>query len=151
MFFGLGIIGALLPIIPTAPFMLLALWAFSHSSERLESWLLHHRHFGPPLQRWRAYRVIPLPAKLFAWGSMAASLTGMIVTRRVPWPGVAVTAALMAYAVWFVARCPSRPPGEPTSSRPSTPPGSAPRPPDAEATPSAPESDGSSPPPPSPG
>jgi uncharacterized membrane protein YbaN (DUF454 family) len=99
LFFGLGVIGVLLPLVPTTPFMLLALWAFTRSSRRLESWLLAHRRFGPPLRRWREHRVVPLRAKLVAWGSMALSLTWMAV--------------LMAYAVWFVARLPSKPPPGP--------------------------------------
>lgn len=109
-FVGLGVVGLVLPVVPTTPFMLLALWAFSRSSPRLEAWLLAHRRFGPPLQRWRAHRVVPLRAKLVAWGSMAASLIWMIGWSTAPRWAVALTVALMAYAVWFVARLPSRPP-----------------------------------------
>ncbi len=35
----------------------------------------------------------------------------MIVLRRVPWWVIVPTALLMAYGAYFVARCPSRPPG----------------------------------------
>ena len=117
-FVGLGAIGAVLPIVPTTPFMLLALWAFSRSSARLEHWLLHHRRFGPSVRRWREHRVVPLKVKLVAWTSMAVSLFAMAALSPAPWWTVALTAALMAYAVWFVARCPSRPP----PSAPSAPP-----------------------------
>ncbi len=113
VFFALGVAGIVLPIVPATPFMLLALWAFSQSSARLEAWLLGHPRFGAPLRRWRAHRVVPWSAKLIAWTSMAASLTWMIVSGRVPWPGIAVTAAIMAYGVWFLARCPSYPPPPP--------------------------------------
>jgi hypothetical protein len=109
-FFGLGVAGALLPVIPATPFMLLALWAFSRSSPRLEAWLLAHRVFGPPLRRWREHRVIPLSAKLVAWTSMAVSLGGMIFGARAPWWTVVIAASVMAYGAWFIARCPSRPP-----------------------------------------
>ena len=73
-FFGLGALGALLPVLPTTPLMILALWAFSKSSARFQHWLYRHRVFGPPLQRWHEYRVIPTSAKLAAVGAMAASL-----------------------------------------------------------------------------
>jgi uncharacterized membrane protein YbaN (DUF454 family) len=62
-FFGIGLVGTLLPLVPTTPFMLLALWAFSIGSERFHRWLYHHPVFGPPLQRWQRDRVIPLWAK----------------------------------------------------------------------------------------
>ena len=58
-FVGLGVIGAFLPVMPTTVFMIGALWAFSMSSKRLETWLLEHPRFGPRLVEWRAHRAIP--------------------------------------------------------------------------------------------
>jgi hypothetical protein len=119
-FVGLGVAGALLPLLPTTPFMLLALWAFARSSPRLERWLLEHRRWGPPLSRWRAHRVIPRSAKLVSWSSMAVSLTWMIVWSPAPPWSIAAAAAVMAYGAWFIARCPSRPPA-PSDEAPLTP------------------------------
>jgi uncharacterized protein len=48
-----GIVGAFLPVLPTTPFLLVALWCFSKSSPKLESWLLSHPKFGPSLRNWR--------------------------------------------------------------------------------------------------
>ena len=55
-FFALGLLGTVLPLVPTTPFMLLALWAFSVGSERFHRWLYHHPVFGPPLRRWSEER-----------------------------------------------------------------------------------------------
>ncbi|HKE17573.1 MAG TPA: YbaN family protein [Kofleriaceae bacterium] len=112
LFTAVGIVGAFLPLIPTTPFLILALWAFSGSSERLHGWLLRHRRFGPPLQRWRTHRVVSWRAKITAWSMMAASLAYTIFVRRAPWPLVAAIAALMAIAVWYVATKPSRVPAD---------------------------------------
>ena len=73
LFFGLGAVGAVVPGLPTTLFMLLALWAFSKCSQRFHDWLYAHPTFGPPLQQWRNYRVIPLKAKLLSITMMALS------------------------------------------------------------------------------
>ena len=111
---GLGVLGVFLPVLPTTPFLLISLWAFSRSSLRLERWLLEHKRFGPRLLAWRLHRVIPLPAKLAAWGSMVASLTLMIVTGR-SLIAIAGAASVMAIGATYVASRPSRPPVDPGS------------------------------------
>lgn len=106
--FVLGVIGAVLPLVPTTPFMLVALWAFSSSSERFHRWLYHHRVFGPPLQRWQRERALPLWVKLVAAGSMAASLAYATFALTVPGYALAAMAAVMLAGLVFIARLPSR-------------------------------------------
>jgi uncharacterized membrane protein YbaN (DUF454 family) len=109
VFFSLGVIGLLLPIVPTTPFMLLALWAFSNSSQRFHDWLYHHRVFGPPLQRWRRERTVPAWSKWVAIGSMATSFVYLAAfVRPGPWALVAAGAAIAA-GVTYIGRIPSRP------------------------------------------
>lgn len=50
---GLAVLGAVLPLLPTTPFLLVAAWAFARSSPRLEAWLIDHAHFGPLIADWR--------------------------------------------------------------------------------------------------
>jgi len=45
-FLALGVVGIFLPIIPTTAPLLLALWFFSRSSQRLHNWLVNHRILG---------------------------------------------------------------------------------------------------------
>ncbi|WP_336297289.1 YbaN family protein [Sphingomonas sp. 7/4-4] len=55
----LGFVGALLPLMPTTIFLILAVGCFARSSPRLEAWLLDHRRFGPSLRAWRENGAIP--------------------------------------------------------------------------------------------
>ena len=50
LFLALGFIGIFIPVLPTVPFMLLASFFFFRSSERMHSWLLNHKIFGPPIR-----------------------------------------------------------------------------------------------------
>lgn len=110
LFFSLGLLGAFLPVLPTTPFMILALFMFAKSSERFHQWLYHHRVFGPPLQKWHEHRVIPLRAKVFSITMMSLSLTYVILFSPAPVWMVVVTALLMGYGAWFILTKPSRVP-----------------------------------------
>lgn len=70
----LAFIGAILPVMPTTVFLIIALWCFTRSSDSLEAWLLNHPKFGCILHDWRTCQVIPKKAKYFATFSMIGSL-----------------------------------------------------------------------------
>ena len=53
IFVALGALGVVLPLIPTTPFLLVALGCYFRGSPRFAAWLLAHRLFGPPLHAWR--------------------------------------------------------------------------------------------------
>jgi uncharacterized membrane protein YbaN (DUF454 family) len=51
IFLALGVVGIALPVLPTAPFLLLASFCFLKGSKRLHHWIMTNKHFGPRIQR----------------------------------------------------------------------------------------------------
>ena len=106
-FTGLGIVGAVLPVLPTTPFLILAVACFARSSPRLERWLLEHRIFGPTLAQWRERGAIPFKVKLLA---LTGSTTGFLLLWLVGNPSPAVLALsglLIATGMAYVFTRPS--------------------------------------------
>lgn len=80
IFFGLGIIGIVLPILPTTPFILLAAACWARGSSVFHHWLINHRVFGKIVTDWQEKRAIPRYAKYLAWTMMTLSC-GMLFYR----------------------------------------------------------------------
>ncbi len=62
----LGLIGAVLPILPTTPFLIVALWCFANSSPKFHQALLNNPWFGDALQQWEQHRSINPKTKIKA-------------------------------------------------------------------------------------
>ncbi len=75
---GLGVIGIVLPLLPTTPFLLLAAACYSKSSRRLNAWLLHHPWFGRYIRDYREGQGLPLKIKaraiLLMWTTILVTL-----------------------------------------------------------------------------
>lgn len=83
---ALGVVGIFMPVLPTVPFLLLALACFARSSERFYIWLLGHAHFGPMVRPYLNDRGMPRASKvkaiLLLWASIAISVLFLVV---IPW------------------------------------------------------------------
>lgn len=63
---GLAVLGAILPVMPTTCFVLMAAACFAKSSPRFYNWLLASRVFGPMIYQWQTTRSMPKRAKIIA-------------------------------------------------------------------------------------
>ena len=111
---GLGLLGVVLPGLPTVPFILLSAWAAAQGSERLHRWLLAHPRFGPAIVDWQRDGAVARRSKWLATGAMSASAVLLLgvawLTGYARWWAVAVPVACMAaVATWLWMR-PEPPP-----------------------------------------
>lgn len=98
----LGLLGVFLPGIPTVPFILVALWAFSRSSNRLHSWLRNMpllRQVHEEIDQFEKDRSLSLRVKIIsqvgAWGSCIASF---MLLRNI-WPSAVLAVLAIACTI----------------------------------------------------
>jgi hypothetical protein len=103
LFVGIGAVGAVLPLLPTVPFLLLALFCFARGNPAWEQRLLDHPRYGPLLLDWRTRRAIPRRAK---WAALIAMGISVLVTALAAgWPWVLIPAAVMVLSgTWIWTR-----------------------------------------------
>lgn len=100
----LGVIGIVLPLLPTTPFLLLALACYMRGSQRMAHWMVSNRLFGRYLLDYQAGHGIPLKTKIWALTIMWASLALSAYFVPIAWvrpllliPGIGVTIYLWRY------------------------------------------------------
>lgn len=100
----LGILGALLPVMPTVPFILLSAFAAARGSQRLRAWLLRHPQFGRAILDWERDGTVNRRAKWLATAMMAASGIGVWFTAPRPWMAATVDVVMALVALWLWRR-----------------------------------------------
>jgi len=105
---GLGVIGIVLPGLPTTPFVLLAAACFARASPRLHRWLTNHRYLGPMVRDWEANRSLPLRVKWIAISMMGTMvlLSAWQFNGRAWLQGTVLALGLVG--AWVVWRIPTR-------------------------------------------
>jgi uncharacterized membrane protein YbaN (DUF454 family) len=99
---ALGVIGALLPLMPSTVFFIAAAACFAYASPRLEAWLMSIEFIAAPVRAWRERGAISLPAKLLATLGMSISLIALVLTgtNTIALVAAAIFLALCALFVW---------------------------------------------------
>ncbi|MCZ2499023.1 DUF454 family protein [Xylophilus sp. Kf1] len=97
---ALGLVGVVVPGMPTTVFILLAAWAAARSSPRLHGWLMDHRLFGPMLRHWQDGRTVSRRAKWSATAGMAFCALVISLTAHRAWVaglGIGCMALVLAW------------------------------------------------------
>lgn len=92
---GLAVIGALLPVMPTTVFVIMAAYCFARSSPALERRLLEHPRFGPHIARWRSHGAVSRGGKIAASIAFAVSIVLTLIFTAMPWPLIPILAAVV--------------------------------------------------------
>lgn len=100
----LGIVGVVLPLLPTTPFILLAAACFARSSPRFHEWLLNQRIAGPLIREWQTHRAMPRRVKRVAYILMLLSFGASILIVPELWHRLMLAGLglLLGYFLWRV-------------------------------------------------
>ena len=100
----LAILGAVLPVLPTTPFVLLAAACFARGSEYFHYKLLENRIAGPIIREWALYRSIPQRVKRWVYVLMTSSFGSSIWIVPELWQKImlAVIGSILAVFVWRI-------------------------------------------------
>ena len=101
---ALGLVGIVVPGLPTVPFVLLAAWAAARGSTKLHRWLLAHRQFGPMIRDWQAQGAVSRRGKWLASVMMAACGALLFATAPKWWMAATGCAVMAVVAAWLWRR-----------------------------------------------
>ena len=99
---GLGALGAVLPLLPTVPFLLLATCCFARSSRRLHRWFTGTRLYRENLESYVQGRGMTRAAKVRIMVTVTALMTiGFIVMHQVPVGRVVLACVWVFHVLYF--------------------------------------------------
>jgi len=101
---GLGLVGIIVPGLPTVPFVLLSAFAAARGSHRLHGWLLAHRQFGPLIHDWQAHGAVSRRSKWLATSMMSACALILVLTAPKAWMAATGAASMALVTTWLWRR-----------------------------------------------
>ena len=107
-FLTLAVIGVVLPLLPTTPFLLLSAACFARSSEKWHARLMRNATFGPMITDWERHHCIGLRTKIVAIFMMLV-VGGYSVLVAIDNVAIKVTGGLLIslglITVWRIDTC----------------------------------------------
>lgn len=112
-----GLIGIVLPVLPTTPFLLISAYCYLRSSKKLYLWLTHNRLFGKYLYNYAVHHAVPRQTKIVSiivlWVGLVTSilLVNLLYVRLIlVVVGIAVSTHLLSLRTIDAAELQTPPP-----------------------------------------
>lgn len=100
---GLGAVGAVVPLLPAFPFLLLAAYSFARSSERLHSWFINTKLYKNNLESYVKGKGMTKRTKVRIMITVTVLMTfGFVMVHQVP-VGRIVLAAVWLFHIFYFA------------------------------------------------
>ncbi|WP_343841994.1 YbaN family protein [Bowmanella denitrificans] len=103
-FVVIGLIGVVVPGLPTVVFLLIAAWCAGKGWPALEIWLLNHPRYGLPIRNWRQFGSVPRKAKVLATVMISCSALLLWFFSLHLYLNVAISIVLVAVMLWLWSR-----------------------------------------------
>jgi hypothetical protein len=120
---GLGVVGIVVPLLPTTPLLLLAAFCYARSSERFYRWLMGSPCLGGYIRSYRAGRGIPLLQKVLTiaalWITISATALLAVSALWLRLVLLAVAVGVTVHLLWLPTRSPGEEGGKAEGSPPA--------------------------------
>ncbi|MDB1126158.1 YbaN family protein [Vibrio algarum] len=101
---GLGFLGVFLPILPTVPFILLAMLCFSKSSPRFQIWLQNNQYLGSTVTRIKLNQGLTVREKqkilIYSWLSIVTTIVFLLERIELQ----VLLSIILVIETWFILR-----------------------------------------------
>ena len=107
LFFVVGLVGVVVPGLPTTPFLLLMSYFLIRASPKLHAASLKLPYVGKAIRDWEEHQAVKRSVKLLAYSMVGVVLLVTLTTSSFHAAGKIVIAALCAAGIYVVYRLPT--------------------------------------------
>src|SRR5690606_18057816 len=101
---SLGIVGIFIPLLPTAPFVILTAWCFVRSSEKAHNWLYRQPFLSKALRDWDRSGSIATKSKILAITMISFSMVFVWFAVALPAVKVTLMSILILVSLFIITR-----------------------------------------------
>lgn len=105
----LGLVGIVLPVLPTTPFLLLTAYCYLRSAPNWHKRLLESKHLGPYIKNFQENKCIPLRVKVYAVSMLWITITASAVFAVSLWWVRLILAVVVVGVTCHILSYPSTP------------------------------------------